>query len=137
MLQTKGLSNSYWGDAIATTLYILNCSSTSALEKMTPYEAWYGKRPNVNHFKVFGCLAYVHVPNQNRQKLDAKSDSCIFIGYSEKSKAYRLYNPLTNKLIVSRDVIFDEGGVYGHQKGHVEKPKSVLNDDIIADIDHE
>jgi len=71
------------------------------------------------------------------KRLDAKSELCIFIGYSETSKAYKLYNPLTNKLIVSRDVIFDEGGVYGHQKGHVEKKKSVLNDDIIVDNDHE
>ena len=51
---------------------------------MTPYEAWYEKRPNANHFKVFGCLAYAHIPNQNRQKLDAKSEPCIFVGYSEE-----------------------------------------------------
>ena len=74
MLQTKGLSNSYWGEAVATAVYIPNRSPTSALEKMTPYEAWYEKKPNVNHFKVFGCLAYVHVPDQNRKKLDAKSE---------------------------------------------------------------
>ena len=103
---------------------------------MTPYEAQYGKRLNVNDFKVFGCLAYVHVPDQNRKKLDAKSELCIFIWYSETSKAYKLYNPLTNKLIVSRDVIFDEWGVYGHKKSHVEKTKSVLND-IIVDNDNE
>lgn len=77
MLQTKGLSQSYLGDAVATTVYIINRSLTSALEKMTPYEAWYGKRPNVNHFKVFGCLAYVNVPDQNIKKLDAKSELCI------------------------------------------------------------
>eukprot|EP00253_Pinus_taeda_P014971 PITA_14971 len=63
MLQTKGLSNFYWGDAVATAVYILNHSPTSALENMTPYEAWYGKKPNVNHFKVFGCLAYGHPTN--------------------------------------------------------------------------
>eukprot|EP00253_Pinus_taeda_P031276 PITA_31276 len=137
MLQTKGLRKSYWGDAVATSVYILNRSPTSALENMTPYEAWYGKKPNVNHFKVFGCLAYAHIPNQNRKKLDAKSELCIFIGYSETRKAYNLYNPLTNKLIVSTDVIFYEGGVYGHQKGHVEKTKYVLNDDIVVDNDHE
>ena len=46
-----------------------------------------------------------------------------------------MYNLLNNNLIVSRDVIFYEGGVYGHQKGHVEKRKYVLNDDIIFDIE--
>ena len=136
MLQTKGLRNYYWGDAVATIVYIFNRSPTSALEKMTPYEGLYGKMPNVNHFKVSGFLAYVHVPYQNRKRLDEKSELCIFIGYSETSKAYKSYNPLDNKLIISRDVIFYEGGVYGHQKGHVEKTESVLDDDIIVDNDH-
>jgi transposase InsO family protein len=109
MLQTKGLSNSFWGDAVATSVYILNRCPTSALDMMTPYKAWYEKNPNVNHFRVFGCVAYVHIVDQKRQKLDPKSESCIFVGYSEQSKAYRLYNPLTNSIFVSRDVIFDEG----------------------------
>ena len=51
--------------------------------------------------KCFGCLAYVHVRDQNRKMLDAKSELYILIGYSEVSKTYKLYNPLTNKLIVS------------------------------------
>lgn len=53
---------------------------------MTPYEAWYEKRPNVNHFKVFDCLAIAHVPNQNREKIDAKSESFIFVDYREREK---------------------------------------------------
>jgi hypothetical protein len=137
MLQTKGLSNSFWGDAVATSVYILNRCPTSALDMMTPYEAWYEKKPNVNHFRVFGCVAYVHVVDQKRQKLDPKSESCIFVGYSEQSKAYRLYNPLTNSIVVSRDVIFYEGGVYGHKKCHDDMSKSVLDKDIIDDIDNE
>jgi transposase InsO family protein len=100
MLQNKGLRNSFWGDAIATSLYIFNRSPTSALDMMTPYEAWYEKNPNVNHFRVFGYVAYVHVVDQKRQKLDPKSDSFIFVGYSEQIKAYRLYNPLTNSILV-------------------------------------
>jgi hypothetical protein len=104
---------------------------------MTPYEAWYEKKPNVNHFRVLRCVSYVHVVDQNRQKLDPKSESCIFVGYSEQSKAYRLYNPLTNSIVVSRDVIFYEGGVYGHQKCHDDMSKSFLDKDIIYGIDNE
>ena len=73
------------------------------------------KKPNVRHFKVFECLAYVHVSKELRKKLDAKSKSCIFIGYSDSSKAYRLYNPKTRKITISRDVIFDEGGYYSNK----------------------
>ena len=58
--------------------------------------------------KVFGCVAYAHIPDQLRKKLDNKGEKCIFIGYSEESKAYKLYNPSTKKFIMSRDVHFIE-----------------------------
>lgn len=51
---------------------------------------------------------YAHVPNEKRIKLDDQSVKCVFIGVSEESKAYRLYNPITEKIIISRDVLFDE-----------------------------
>ena len=103
----------YWAEAVKTTNYILNRCSTSAVDGKTPYEAWYGKKPNVGHFRVFRCLAYAHVPKDNKKKLDAKSEPCVFIGYSDESKAYRLYNPKTKKTLISQDVIFEEGKVYG------------------------
>jgi hypothetical protein len=49
---------------------------------MTPKEKFTGKKPDVSHLKVFGCIAYVHVPNQKKSKLDPKVEKCIFIGYS-------------------------------------------------------
>lgn len=85
--------------------------------------------------ECFGYIAYVHVANKKIQKLDPKSESCIFFGYSEQSNTYKLYKPLTNRIVVSRDVIFDEG-VYGHQKRYVEMSKSILNGGIIDDNDH-
>ena len=56
--------------------------------------------------RVFGCVAYAHVPDQLRKKLDSKGEKCVFIGYCDESKAYKLYNPSTKNLIVSRDVQF-------------------------------
>lgn len=70
MLQTKKLSNVHWAEAIRTAIYILNRSCTSSLDGITPYEAWYDRKPNVNHFKVFGCLVFVHVPKKHKRKLD-------------------------------------------------------------------
>jgi hypothetical protein len=66
----------------------------------------------LSHLKVFGCVAYAHVPDQLRKKLDDKAEKCIFVGYSEETKAYKLYNPQTQKVIISRDVTFDEDGVW-------------------------
>ena len=73
--------------------YVLNRCPTKALQSITPYEAWHGKKPFVSHLRVFGCLAYALVPQQHRRKLDDKVVKCIFVGYSAESKGYRLYHP--------------------------------------------
>ncbi len=75
---------------------------------MAPEEKITSKKPNVSHFKMFGCIAYVHVPDEKRSKLDPKTEKCIFIGYSLEQKGYRCFNPSTRKLQMSRDVMFDE-----------------------------
>ena len=62
----------------------------------------------VNQLKVFGCIAYAHIPSQEREQFDEKGEKYIFIGYNYESKGFRLLNPKSNKLVVSRDVIFDE-----------------------------
>jgi len=116
LMQSKKLHYMYSAEAIKIANYILNRCSTSAVDGKTPYEAWYDKKPTVRHFRVFGCLEYAHVPKEHRKKLDAKSEPCVFIGYSDESKAYRLYNPKTKKTLVSWDVIFEEGKVYGQQQ---------------------
>ena len=75
---------------------------------MTPEEAWSGRKPAVNHFKIFGCIAYAHIPDQKRKKLDDKAEKCVFFGVSDASKAYKLFNPFTKKVVTSRDVVFYE-----------------------------
>ena len=62
----------------------------------------------MDHLRIFDCVAYSHVPKQTRRKIDERSEKCIFIGYNEHAKAYKLYNPVTKKLIISRDVEFKE-----------------------------
>ena len=75
--------------------------------------------------KVFGCIAYVHIPNELRTKLGPKAEKCIFIGYSLEQKGYRCYNPITRKMRVSKDVVFDElRSWYGTKKVmHVDEEK--------------
>jgi len=57
---------------------------------------------------VFGCLCFSHIPQAKRDKLDKKSEPGIFVGYSSSSKAYKVYQPQTGKIIVNRDVFFNE-----------------------------
>ena len=102
------MHDSFWVEAINIAVYILNQSYTKMLKGITPQEAYSGKKPLVMHFRMFGCFCYAHVPDSIRRKLDAKSRKCIFLGYSEESKAYQLYDPKAKKIVTSRDVVFAE-----------------------------
>ena len=108
MLNEKGLPDFYWAEAVATAVYIMNRTPTAAIHGMTPEERYTGRKPDISHLKIFCCIAYVHVPDELRSKLDPKAEKCIFIGYSLQQKGYRCYNPSTRKFTVSRDVVFDE-----------------------------
>jgi hypothetical protein len=109
MLSHARLPNRYWGEAVATAAYLRNRIPTSALKKRnTPYEEWYERTPDVSHLRVFGCMAYAHVPESQRHKLDKKSLKFHFVGYSIQSKGYRLFDEETSTLVNRRDVIFNE-----------------------------
>ena len=84
------------------------CSDIAIKECRTPFERWYERKPDVSHLRVFGCVAYTHVPDCSRQKLDKKADKLRFVGYCTNSKGYRLFDEKTRKLIKSRDVTFNE-----------------------------
>ena len=107
MLKQKGMPDSFWAEGVAAAVHILNISPTKAVWDQTPYEAWNGNKPLVSHLRVFGCICYVLIKTA-RHKLDQKSQKHVFIGYCPNSKAYRLYDPLSGKVTISRDVVFDE-----------------------------
>ena len=108
MLSMRKVPRIFWAEAVNWTLYILNRCPTLAVKNVTPQEAWGGVKPSVEHLRVWGCLAHAHVPNEKRRKLDDKSITCVLLGFSEESKGYRLYNTSTKKIVVSRDVVFEE-----------------------------
>ena len=72
------------------------------------YEAWTSNNPSLVHLMVFGCEAFMHVPKKKIIKLDRKSKKCIFIGYKDGVKGYKLWNMVTIKIIYSRDVILEK-----------------------------
>jgi len=108
MLSEKRIPKSFWLEVVNWAMHVLNRSPTLAVKNRTPAEAWNGLKPSVAHFRVFGCISHVHVPNHKRVKLDAKSLKCVFLGVSENSKAYRIFDPISQKIIISRDVVFKE-----------------------------
>ena len=109
MLHFASLSHGFWKLAVEAAVYIYNRQPMKRLKWQCPITVWSGKQPDVSYFRVFGCRAYVHVQKDKRQgKLDVKAVERTFVGYEFGSKGYRLWNPTTRQVEVSRNVIFDE-----------------------------
>ncbi|CAL1407753.1 unnamed protein product [Linum trigynum] len=92
----------------AKAVDLINLSPSVPLEGDVPQRVWTGKEVSYEHLRVFGCKAYVHVPKDEREKLDEKAKPCIFMGYGREEFGYRLWDPIARKIIRSRDVIFLE-----------------------------
>ena len=108
MLRTAGLPNSFWAEAAKTACYIVNRSPSTTIGLKTTMEMWTGKPADYSYLHAFGCPVYVMYNAQERTKLDAKSRRCIFLGYADGVKGYRLWDPTAHKIVISRDVIFVE-----------------------------
>ena len=79
MIQYKGLSLQYWAKAINCENYIVNRTPTKFLQDITPKEAWSKIKPDVSHFRVFGCEAWAHIPDEKRKALQPKSEKCYLL----------------------------------------------------------
>ena len=124
MLNVKSLPKTFWAEVIACVVFLLNRYPTKAIFGRTPEEVWSGYKPNVSFLRFFRCIAYSHITKEHIKKFDDKSDKCIFIGYSDLTKGYRLYNPETRKLIMSRDVQFLKNETWTWTQTQSEEKKS-------------
>jgi len=107
-LVQSGLPDTFWGEAALAFVYTTNHFPTAPVGNKTPYELWYGHKPDVAHLRVWGSRAFVHVQRDQRTKTQSHTKECVFIGYPEDHKAWRFYDPITRKVIISRDVVWDE-----------------------------
>jgi hypothetical protein len=101
ILSGARLGKELWEEEVGIACYLVNISPSSELNDKTPQEVWTGKKPSLTHLKVFGCDAYVHVPKENMSNLDKKVEKCIFMGYKDGLKGYKLWNPETKKVVYS------------------------------------
>jgi hypothetical protein len=122
MLKAKSLPSMFWGKAVATAVYLLNRSLCKAIGGRTLYELWTRSAPVVHHLRTFGCVAHVKVTTPNQKKLDDHSWCMIFVSYEPGSKAYRVYDPTTRRVHISRDVIFDEAAQWAWSNEHDVDP---------------
>ena len=125
MLNRANLPKSYWAEAIATASYVKNRVPNSAISnEETPFQRWYGTKPDLSGIKVFGCTAYALLPESKRQKLDRKTLKLRFVGYSLNRKGYRLYDENSGKIVISRDVVFNERD-FGREKQMIDVSKTI------------
>lgn len=108
MLLDQNIVTSFWAETSRTDVYIQNRCPHSHLDNKTPEEAFTGIKPDISHFRNFGCPVYIHVPKEKRFKLEPSGKKGIFMGYSETSKAFWIFIPGHNQIELSRDVIFEE-----------------------------
>jgi hypothetical protein len=108
MIHDQGLPLFLWAEACNTVVYLQNRSPHRALGNVTPDEAFTGHKPQVGHLHIFGCVTYSFIPKELRKKMEPTAEKGIFVGYSEVSKAYRIYIPALKRVVVRRDVKFEE-----------------------------
>jgi transposase InsO family protein len=109
MMIDAGASMGYWGECALYTAWIRNrVFGSSCPEGKTPFEGFFSRRPSLEQAHPWGCLAFAHVPDATRHKLQPKAVPCIFIGVSDTSKAWRLYDRTKRKVVIARSVVFDD-----------------------------
>ncbi|KAK3019050.1 hypothetical protein RJ639_003745 [Escallonia herrerae] len=112
MICQSTLPEFLWVEALKTAVHILNRVPSKSVPK-TPFELWAQRKPSLEYFHVWGCLAEAKVYNPHTKKLDPKTISCHFIGYPKRSKGFRFYCPShTTRIVETRHAVFFEDAEY-------------------------
>jgi hypothetical protein len=112
MLHVHGYPLNLWAEAVFAANYLKNRLSNRMLDDKTPYEAWFGYKPEVGHLRRWGCIVYAHIPKQLCQKLDSKSRKGILVGYDATPYVYRIYDPVKKVILSTRDCKIAENEFY-------------------------
>ena len=124
MLHDQDLPMHQWAEATRKDVYVHNYTPHRVLKNKTLEEVFFSKKLEVRHLKIFGCLVHIHILKEKRTKLYPSGNKGIFVGYSESSKAYRIYFPRYKKIDINRDVTFDEDIAYNKsKKRHAKDPE--------------
>jgi hypothetical protein len=120
LLKSMNVPGKLWGEVVRHSVHLLNRLPTKVMGYRTPFEAWSGRRPQLGHMRVFGCTTHVRTANPHLKKLDDRSTPMVYLGVEEGNKAHKLFNPQTKKIVVSRDVMFEEGKAWNWDAAYTE-----------------
>jgi len=141
MLKHRKLPDKLWGEAANTAVYLLNRLSNKNTDNKTPYELYFGSKPNITHLRIFGSLVYMKVQHKKRsgyqKKLENRAKPMVLVGY-EQNNTYRVYEPETNKVIITREVVIDETRGYDFEKkDDTENLDYIIFEDIYGESETE
>lgn len=122
MLSYSTLPISFWGYALQTAIYILNVVPSKSVPE-TPYELWTRQKPSLQHLRIFGCPA--HVLKGKTEKMESRSETCIFMGYPKGTKGYYFYSHSDLKVFVSTNASFLEND---YMNDFLPKSRILLNE---------
>jgi hypothetical protein len=108
LLIQASLPGRYWAEGLHIVVYLLNRLLTKMISTAHPHVALFGSAPSYEHFHVFGCACYPNIAATVPHNLAPRSTRCVFLGYSTDHKGYRCFDLSTNRLIISRPMVFDE-----------------------------
>lgn len=137
MLHYQHLDKEWWGEAVHTAAYLVNRLPNVVRRDMTPFELLTKTKPTLEHFRVFGSRGFVHVDKSKKSKWDKKAHRCIFLGYADGSKAYRVFDLDDDRMVVTRTVKLDERvpSAYREVVPRLDVGQhSVLNEDFESNI---
>jgi hypothetical protein len=120
MLHANSLPQRLWAKALNCETYIQNISPHRSVKDNTPYEAWSGLKPEVTHFHIFGSSAWAQIPSKKRKELDPQSTECIFVGYPDDVKGYRIIDLSSDRLMIEQSVQIKESLSHVPQQSHAE-----------------
>ena len=108
MLSNAGLDRRFWAEAVSTACYLINRGPHTGIQCKTPMEMWSGKAADYSNLKAFGCTTYYHV---SEGKLEPRAKKGVFVGYGDGVKGFRIWSPAEKRVIMSRNVVFDESSL--------------------------
>ena len=115
MISHSSFPKSLWGEALKTVFYVLNRMPSKAVNKI-PYELWTGKRPSIKHLHIWGFPAEEWTYRPHERKLDSRTISCYFVGYVERSRGYKFYNPTLRSFFETGNARFLEEVEFGKEE---------------------
>ena len=136
MIHAKNVPGRFWAECMKTAAHVINRLPQPRLEFTSPFEKLWDAKPAVGHFRVFGCVCYVFVPDHLRSKFDKKAVRCIFVGYDDQRKGWKCCDPTTGRCYTSRNVVFDEMSSWWSSE-NVELPDSKEIEDQLQQMEEQ